>query len=508
MRVKSKKTAVIISYFTTIINYCALFFVTPITIKMLGQQEFGLYSLVNSVIGYLALLSLGLGSAYVRFYFRIKSEKYNLKVENLNGMYFFCYLIIAFAVIIMGTIFIVFSKQIFGSKLTEQEHLLAKILLGILTSNLAIRFIMSIFLSYLRAQEHFVAIEIANLIKVLLSPLIIIPLLLFGYGSIGLVLATTAISTIIEIGIMIYAIKICHIRFNFKIFDKKLLKEILAYSIFIAGFQILDQFNNGVDNMILGRHWGTSTISIYAVGAAVSTVIISLPGGINNVIVPEINKIVVSEEQKEKKTLDMQIKYGRIIFILIAFVLLGFVILGFPFLEMWAGEGFGESYLIVVILVTPKLFGYSLSVSSEYIKAKNMHKERLISYAIAVGLNIILTIPLSMKYGPLGAAIGTGFTYSLYIIFMNFYYIRVSKINLITFWKQIIKIVFIYSLITIPFIILGQYINLYNKLLFALVGVSFVCIFALVSYLFVFNFDEKNIIKNLFKLNKKNYETK
>ena len=91
MQAQSKKTAVIISYIATILNYVALFFVTPITIRMLGKQEFGLYSLVTSVIGYLALLSLGLGSAYVRFYFRVKSDKYKYSVENLNGMYFLTY---------------------------------------------------------------------------------------------------------------------------------------------------------------------------------------------------------------------------------------------------------------------------------------------------------------------------------------------------------------------------------------------------------------------------------
>jgi len=41
----------------------------------LVKNEFGLYSLVHSIIGYLALLSLGLGSAYVRFYFRVRSQK-------------------------------------------------------------------------------------------------------------------------------------------------------------------------------------------------------------------------------------------------------------------------------------------------------------------------------------------------------------------------------------------------------------------------------------------------
>ena len=174
---------------------------------MLGKQEFGLYSLVNSVVGYLALLSLGLGSAYIRFYFRAKTDKHSYKVENLNGMYFLSYVIIAFAVIILGVIFIIFSENIFGPKLTIEEHQTAKVLLAILIFNLATTFLFSIFWSYTRAIEHFVTLEIANLLKVVLGPAVTIPLLLLGFGSVGFVAGTTAITTLIEISVMIYAIK-------------------------------------------------------------------------------------------------------------------------------------------------------------------------------------------------------------------------------------------------------------------------------------------------------------
>jgi len=314
MNKHSKKKAVIISYIATILNYAAMFFVVPITIRMLGKQEFGLYSLVNSVVGYLALLSLGLGSAYIRFYFRAKTDKHSYKVENLNGMYFLSYVIIAFAVIILGVIFIIFSENIFGPKLTIEEHQTAKVLLAILIFNLATTFLFSIFWSYTRAIEHFVTLEIANLLKVVLGPAVTIPLLLLGFGSVGFVAGTTAITTLIEISVMIYAIKKGRITFKFNYFDKVLLKEIVVYSLFIFGFQLLDQINNGVDNLILGWTGGTEVVSIYAVGATIAYVILSLPNGIKGVIVPEINKISSNDENKLEKISLLQTRYGRIIF--------------------------------------------------------------------------------------------------------------------------------------------------------------------------------------------------
>ena len=48
---------------------------TPVMINLLGQSEYGLYTLVASVVSYLSLLTLGFGASYIRFYSRYKSNK-------------------------------------------------------------------------------------------------------------------------------------------------------------------------------------------------------------------------------------------------------------------------------------------------------------------------------------------------------------------------------------------------------------------------------------------------
>lgn len=503
MNIKSKKISVSLSYVSTIINYIGMFLVTPIIIKVLGKNEFGLYSLVHSIIGYLALLSLGLGSAYVRFYFRVRSQKNDYTVDNLNGMYFLSYVVMAVAVVIAGIGLIIFSEHVFGPKLTIQEHQTAKILLAILTFNLASTFVFSIFWSYIRAVEHFVITEIAMLIKIILSPTVTIAFLFLGFGSVGFVTATTIVTTLIEIFVAIYAIKKGGIKFKFNIFDKGLFKEIIGYSLYIFGFQLLNQLNNGIDNLVLGWTGGTEIVSINAVGVTISGVILSLPNGITSVIIPEINRIATNEEDKINIISKLQIRYGRMIFMIIAFVLSGFILIGLPFLNLWVGAGFEDTYWIVIIIATPKLFGYSLAVSSEFIKAENRHKTRLISFAIAIVLNISISIPLAINFGPIGAAIGTGFTYLLYIIFMHFYYVHKIKLRLYSFWKEVGIISIIYSLILAPFIILSHFIDIYNLWIMLAVGSGFVIVFVIVNYLIILNKYEKGLVKTILNFNRK-----
>ena len=166
------------------------------------------------------------------------------------------------------------------------------------------------------------------------------------------------------------------------------------------------------------------------------------------------------------------------------------------------GYGFEDAYWIVIIIGTAKIFGYSLTVSSIYIKAENIHKTRLISFAVAIILNIAITIPLAIYIGPVGAAIGTGATYLLYTIFMHFYYVHIIKIKLYRFWREVAYILLIYLILLVPFFVLGFYVDFNVLWILLLVGIGYVIAFFVVNMLFVLNNYEKNILFSIFKRKK------
>lgn len=61
------KSGVILSYISTAITIVIQLVYMPVMIRLLGKSEYGLYSLVSSVVSYLSLFSLGFTGAYVRF---------------------------------------------------------------------------------------------------------------------------------------------------------------------------------------------------------------------------------------------------------------------------------------------------------------------------------------------------------------------------------------------------------------------------------------------------------
>ena len=194
MKVDQKKAGVLLSYLAQIIHILSGILYTPIMLRLLGQSEYGLYQLVASVVSYLNVLSLGFGSSYMRFYSRIKKDGDEKKVASFNGMYLTVFLIIAFICMLCGIVLVQNIELVFGNGLTTAEYGKARVLLALMVFNLALTFVAGAIDSFITAHEEFIFQRILRVLQYLFNPLITLPLLLMGYGSIAMVAVTTVLT--------------------------------------------------------------------------------------------------------------------------------------------------------------------------------------------------------------------------------------------------------------------------------------------------------------------------
>ena len=80
------RSGVIISYINLAISSLIPFIYTPIMLDMLGQSEYGLYSLAQSAVSYLSLLSFGFGSTIIRYRAKERAEGNKEDVENKEAV--------------------------------------------------------------------------------------------------------------------------------------------------------------------------------------------------------------------------------------------------------------------------------------------------------------------------------------------------------------------------------------------------------------------------------------
>jgi len=432
-----RKIGIIIAYLSQFVQLATGFIYTPIMLRLLGRSEYGLYQLVFSVVSYLSLLSLGFGTSYLRFYSREKAKGSEDGVAKINGMFLLIFCCISFVCIACGVVMLTNIRGIFGAGLTESEYSTASVLMLLMIINLAMTFQSSVFECILISQERFLFQKVLGLAKNILHPFITLPLLIAGFGSVGMVTVTTVLTFLALIINIYYCIAKLHARFCFKGLKFSLLKEIWVFTFFIFLNQIVDQINWSVDKYLLGRLSGTAAVAVYGVGAQINTLYLQFSTSVSSVFAPKINRIVAETNDNNELT-SVFTKVGRVQFIIMALILSGFTFFGRPFIKFWAGIEYAEAYYITLLLIFPVTVPLIQNLGIEIQRAKNKHQARSVVYFLIAIANIFLSISLIKIMGPSGAALGT--TISLIagnVLFMNWYYQRKLGININYFWKNI-----------------------------------------------------------------------
>lgn len=495
---KQIKAGAILGYVNYAVKMLIQLAYVPILLRLLGQAEYGVYQLVASVISYLSLLNFGFGGSYLRFYSQCKGDK--KKEDSLNGSYFIVFCIFAIIAFIAGIILTVNTKVVLGTKLTANELDLAQKLMFIMAINMAISFPISVFSAIVTSRECFIFQKVVELLKSVFNPILVIFALLLGYGSIGLVLASTVL-TVIAAGINIWYVLVkINAGFDFHKFNMKLMREVGAFSFFIFLNSIIDQINWNVDKFLLGRFVGSVSIALYSVGAQINNIYIQISDMLATVVAPRVNVIAANENNPLPKLSALWIKVGRMQAMLVLAIISGFVIFGKEFIVLWAGQEYGSAYYITLLLIIPVSIPLCQTLGVDIQRALNKHQYRSFVYAAVAIANLFISIPLVKIYGAIGAALGT--TIALLVgnvLIMNIIYKKIIGLDVLEFWKSIATLVpsvvpsIICSFLYKKFIIIDRWSTL-------LIGcVLFMVVYIISLYLYGINQEEKEMLSPMIR---------
>lgn len=492
---KEIKIGAILSYVIIVVNMLIGVLYTPILTAKLGQTEYGLYSLVTSVISYLTILDFGFGNAIIIYTTRYRNKNEKDKEQKLHGMFFIIYTVIGIIAGILGAILWLNVDKLFGNTMSADELSKAKILMGILTLNLVLTFPLSVFSSIITSYEKFVFSKVLNLVRIILNPIVMIVLLNFGFKSIALVI----LNTVLNLGTLILNYIYCKTKLKIKLkfgkIDFKLLKEIMAYSVWIFLNSIMDKINWSLDQFVLGIYSGSVAVAIYSVASQLNQMYINFSTAISGVLLPRVTKMENDNASDEEFT-DIFIKTGRIQYIVMGLIMSGFVLFGKEFINiMWVGPEYAESYIIACILMLPSTIPLIQNVGLNILQAKNKYKFRVIVLMVFAVVNVCISIILSKKYGGIGAALGTAISTILgQVIFMNIFYQKKIGINIVKFWKNILTMSIPMIFVIILAIILKTIVPINSIIVLVAQIVLYTLIYCLIVYKFSINEYEKQLI--------------
>ena len=373
------KIATVIAYVTLIAGNVISLVYTPFMLATLQSEEYGLFSLVNTIISYIYLLDMGMSNAIIRYNSKYIAEKDKDGLERVNGMFLVLYSLIAICGLIIGYFIYKNLGNIFQKGLSISEIGQVKVMFLIALVNLIFSFPLNIFNGIIIANENFIFIKTMNFIRTILNPVIMVLVLLNGYKSIEMLIASTIFNIALGLINVIYCFIILKVKLQFKGFDKGLYKEIFRYSLYIFLSAIAYKIYWSTDQFILGMYVGSVSIAIYSIGTQFNGYFTSFSNVISGMFLPKLTKLVCNGDDKNL-IMNMLVKVSRLQFYIASFVIIGFALIGKQFIIIWAGEQYINSYYIALVIMVSQIFSIVQTLFSTMLEAMNKHKVKSLIY--------------------------------------------------------------------------------------------------------------------------------
>lgn len=503
-KVNQLKTGVVLSYANLLLGNIIPFFYTPVMISMLGQSEYGLYSLAMSVMGYLQLLNFGIGSTVIRYIAKARAEGDKENEERVIGLFTAIYSVIAVVILAVG-IAVSFNINMFYSNTLSGEELeRLKTLLLLMTFNTAIFLPLSVFSSIIVAHERYIFNKAIGMITTVAAPLLNLVMLFVGFASVGLVISSTILNILMYTIYIIYCFRRLGIRPRFKNMELSMLREIIGFSFFIFLGELVNILYWSTDKLIIGAVIGTAAVAVYNVGATFNNYVQNISIAISGVLTPKITTMVVKDVPKSELT-ELFVRIGRLQFIVISFIVSAFVIFGRQFIGLWVGDSYAEAYPVALLVMLPVTIPLIQNTGLSIVIAQNKHRFRAIVYAVIAVLNVILTLIFVQYWGIIGASVATCIAYVIGpVIIMNWYYKKKTGIDIPLFWKNILKMSPLMVVMIIAGLWLTSLFQINNWGTFILSAAVYTAIYCPLAYAVMMNRYEKDIFKKpLMKLLKR-----
>lgn len=439
MAINQIKAGVVLNYVVIGLNALVGLLYTPYMLRMMGQSEYGLYSLAASVIAYLTIMDFGFGNAIIRYTAKFRAEGKTEEQSSLFGMFTLLYAAIGFVAFIVGGVLCLNVENLFGDTMSAVELSRATTILAIMTFNLAISFPMGIYGFIITAYEDFVFQKTLNIIRIFLNTAVMVCLLHFGYKAVAMVVVQTVFNVLTFVANWLYCRRKINIRFSYRGFRWDFMREVAIYSFWIFLNAIMDHLYWSTGQLILGVLSGTVAVAVLSVAIQLKNMYYTFSLAISSVFLPRVTSMVTNGKSDAEMS-EMFIRVGRIQYVVIAYVLSIFTLFGQKFVDIWAGKEYSEVYLITLLFFVATGIPLIQNLGMTILQARNQMKYRSIMILCVSVIGIMVSIPMTKLYGIQGfcwtiataVILGHG-------ILLNIYYHRSIKLDVLSFWKEILK---------------------------------------------------------------------
>jgi O-antigen/teichoic acid export membrane protein len=383
--------------------------ITPIIVRALDQELYGVWSFLNGLLVYSDLLYVGLGSALVKYVAQYQAtgdqQGMNRLVSVVTGIY--GVLGILSFLIMVGMSAVV--PHLFAEPLSAGAARSASATCVLLGAQLFFVFIGSAFSGLISGHDRY---DIVNLVAIaaLLMRFVGTPLVLqSGYDPLLALAALTAsvmaVRALIVAAIAYRLVPRLSVRLvRWRLDELRMLYGFGLPSFFIVFAARLVSFS---DTTIIGIMLGAASVAIYALPLQLMEYARAAVGGFTGVLLPRLTVLTTRGDLVSLR--EAYVSANRIACFLTAWLGATLMTVGPAFLNRWVGDTFGAPVQWVLVFLAVAAFAQVLSMHAALPFYQAMHVLSFPAKLLMVEavLNLALSIWLAPWLGITGVALAT-----------------------------------------------------------------------------------------------------
>lgn len=385
-------------------------------ISLIGQSNYGLYTLAISVIN-LFLMDMGLGTALTRFlskcYAENRYDDANRYLRTAFAVYTVLALLVAVALI---AVFFLINRIYSGLSASEIEVFKSLYVVVALYSVISLPFMSQ--QSILIANERFVAYRATGLIQKLFVAALTIVCLLAGQGVYAIVAATAAGNIVFILVRAVLIRSLTDARVSLCMPERADVRELIGFSGWVAVSELSNRCNWALAPSILGVFSNTAAISVFGLASQLESYVYGIADAISALLMPKMTRAIQDDESGEKLT-ETMVMIGRFqLFVAGAFIL-GFCVCGQAFINTWLSGPYDGLWICTMLVISPHLLLLPQSPGSIAVIASGNVRQKSAISVTAMLIGLVGSCILAPFYGALGTCFSLGFGFAMSSLLMT-----------------------------------------------------------------------------------------
>lgn len=387
------------------VSMLILIVLTPRIISGVGEADYGLWTLVFSVLGIIGLADFGFGTAVVKFVAECKGSGDIERRNRILSTLFVVYALISVAT--MGTVggLTLFFNSFFT--IPETQHGRALALLWILAArSLLVALPLSLFRGLLFGEQRIVLINVVQVFSTLIYGLGSLWALTRGMGIVTLAwfnFAAALFEHALYVLLAYRTVEKLHLAASLA--RRDLLKETLTFS----ASQLIVNVSNLVllrtDPILVKLFLPLPAVAVYAIALRIAESIHLLTKQFINVLAPVVAEMKGrGEEEAIRYVLVGGAKFSFAPAVLLAAAIYAF---GRETIVIWVGPEFEGAVPVLFILITAMTLAIPQIVASTVLAMTGHHHFSARAALAGTALNVVSSAAMAPFWGLTGIALGT-----------------------------------------------------------------------------------------------------